>query len=407
MAGALGLLLLGGGAVGRSAFGAQAGALARDEVVLTSGIRIEGTVVSVAEEGVTSKTQGAEMTWPLGKVHSVTRGGKTETYNPRAKRTSHLKRDEAKPGGEPLGGASRSAPVQKPTTRPEPRFKRPKPEEALRFLKSLPRVWRNTRDFDPSAPSKKVLVQLWEDYTVQDLKTTRVMHPGGHIEDPKAPNRFSQRHLRLRPSDWKYFTALEQLEAFEATHDLEGITDECFFYLGQLSQSVTRLHIEMSEATGEGVRHLQNLKNLKSLSLNFSRTITDAALVHAAGIGSLEYIDVGACPGITGSGVAALSKLKNLRALKIGSCSLSDSSLRYFKALPVEELDMSNVEAGWIVRYRGGGRARFTVSFAGLRTLLASRDNLPNLKRLVLRKTKLSRQQKDLLAKLRPGLQVR
>ena len=301
----------------------------------------------------------------------------------------------------------------------EPQFTKPTPQEALKFLKALPRVWRNARDFDPKAPSKKILLQLWEDFTVEDLKTVKVVHPGGHIEDPTAPKRFSRRHLRIKPSDWRYFTVFEQLEAFEATHDMDGITDQCFFYLGQLPQSMTRIHLEMSEATGEGVRHLQNLKNLKSLSLNFSRTIADVALVHAGGIASLEYLDVNGCPRITGRGVAALAKLKRLNVLKIGGTSLSDASLVHFKALAVEELDLSDNVAEWVVKYRGGGRHHFTVSFAGLRRLLASRGALPNLKRLTLRRNlprwvkpvvkaqAFSKAQKARLARLRPGLRVR
>ena len=240
------------------------------------------------------------------------------------------------------------------------------------------RVWRNTRDSDPKAPSKKILLQLWENYTAEDLKTLKVVHPGGHVEDPKAPNRFSRRHLHVEPRHWRYFTVFEQAEAFVVGHDMDGVTDECLFYLGKFPQSVTRIQLEMSEATGEGVRHLQNLANLKALSLNFSRTIGDVALVHAGSIASLEYLDVNGCLRITGRGVAE-----------------------------------------WVVKYRGGGMHRFTVSFAGLRRLLGSEDALPNLKRLTLRRTlprgvkpvvkagPFSKAQKAELAKLRPGLEVR
>jgi hypothetical protein len=142
-------------------------------------------------------------------------------------------------------------------------------------------------------------------------------------------------------------------------------------------------------------------------------------LVRASRIGLLEYLDVNGCPRITGSGVRALSKLKNLRVLKIGGCSLSDASLRHFKALSVEQLDLSDNVAEWVVRYRGGGQHRFTVSFAGLKSLLVSKDALRNLKRLTLRRNlprwvkpvvkaePFSKAQKAELARLRPGLQVR
>lgn len=75
--------------------------------------------------------------------------------------------------------------------------------------------------------------------------------------------------------------------------------------------------------------------------------------------------------------------------------------------------------AEWVIKYRGGGQHHFTVSFAGLRSLIASEDALPNLKRLTLRRNlpgwakpvvkveSFSKAQKAELAKLRPGLQVR
>ena len=278
---------------------------------------------------------------------------------------------------------------------------KPTPEEALKFLKSMPRVWRN-----PTG-KKKELTQLWESYTVADLKTLKIVHPGGHVEDPTAPNSFSRRHLRISPADWKYFTAFEQMEEFVVAHDMEGITDECLFHVGQFPQTVKTLRLEMSEASGEGIRHLQNLRQLRALSLNFSRTLDDRALVHAAGVASLQYLDVNACPQVTGTGVAALAKLKNLKTLKIGSCSLSDESLQHFNNLPIQELDLSNVEKGWIVDYRGGGRCRFTVTFDGLRRLLANKQNLPNLQRLLLTDTSFTRPQKVQLAELRPGLEVK
>ena len=305
-----------------------------------------------------------------------------------------------------VGAAPGPAPAPVPVP-PEPEFVRPSPEEALRFLQSMPHVWRNTRDYDPTGPSKKILVQLWEDFTVEDVKTVKLIHPGGHVEKPGEPGSFSKKHLVMRAADWRYFTAFEQLEEFQLTHDIDGATDECLFYLGHLPQTMHTIRFEMSFATGEGVKYLQKLKNLKSLSLNFSRTITDVALYHAARIENLEHLDVGACPLIQGPGVAELARLKKLKVLKIGSCSLSDASLAFFVHLPVEELDLSNVEKGWIIEYRGGGRCRFTVAALGLARLLNTPGSLPNLKRLILRDTNISKEDKQRLAALRPGLEVR
>jgi hypothetical protein len=143
------------------------------------------------------------------------------------------------------------------------------------------------------------------------------------------------------------------------------------------------------------------------------------ALVHAGGIRSLEYLDVNGCPRITGTGVKALAKLQNLKTLKIGGTSLSDASLVHFRALRVEELDLSDNVGEWVVKRQGGGEHHFTVSFAGLRSLIASKDALPNLKRLKLTRNlprwvkpavkskPFSKAQKAELARLRPGLEVK
>jgi hypothetical protein len=153
-------------------------------------------------------------------------------------------------------------------------FEKPTPEEALVFLQLLPRVWR-------SAKGKKILVQLWEDYTVEDLKTVRLVHPGGHIEDPTAPNRFSRHHLRLRPKDWRYFTVFGRLEQFEMGHDMPGVTDECLFYLGHGS-SISRHRYAVSSSS----RLKQPLRSWKSSNVTHSSAAnTDFAHVALVGIG--------------------------------------------------------------------------------------------------------------------------
>jgi hypothetical protein len=306
---------------------------------------------------------------------------------------------------------------------------KPTAEEALAFMRTWPLTWGGK-----GASGKVIWVQPWANRTVEDIRTMTTLHPGYHVRsgqmwergEPVGPERkalpkfVGKMHTRLDPAEYRFFTAFEKLEKFEVTHDLEDITDECLFYLGHLPQSVTALQLEMSEVVGPGIKHLQNLKNLKTLSMNLSRTLTDEALVQASGIQSLEHLSVSSSPAITGSGVKALAKLKGLKSLKIGSCSLSDASLDNFKDLAIEELDLSHTEMGWAIKYRGGGHANFTVTYAGLRSLLAPKENLPNLKRLILAtdpkvraslltpsSLKITAQQEQQLAELRPGLEVR
>jgi hypothetical protein len=69
---------------------------------------------------------------------------------------------------------------------------------------------------------------------------------------------------------------------------------------------------------------------------------------------------------------------------------------------------------GWAIEYRGGGHAKFTVTYAGLHALLADKRNLPKLNRLIVASTiqanlltpgafNLSVKEKDELVRLRPG----
>jgi hypothetical protein len=323
----------------------------------------------------------------------------------------------------PTAGASSTTEGQSPPT-----FVQPTAEEALAFLRTWPLTWGGK-----GADGKVIWVQQWEKRTVEDIKTITTLHPGYHVRSgdmwrkgiPVLPERkalpkfVGKMHTRLDPADFRFFAAFEKLEKFEATHDLEDITDDCLFYLGHLSQTVHTIQLQMCEATGEGVRYLQNLKNLKTLRMDLSRPVTDKALIHAADIPTLERLDVSSCPAITGSGVKELARLKKLKALRIGSCSLSDASLANFKGLSIEELDLSHTEMGWAIEYRGGGRANWTVTFAGIRSLLADKANLPNLKRLILTDPnirpalltpgafKLSPKEREQLTRLRPGLEVR
>ena len=119
----------------------------------------------------------------------------------------------------------------------EPKFRRATPEETLRFLRTLR---RGTGPL-PSGESPKP----WIHMTVEDIRTLKLVHPGYHTNRDGEP----ARHVRLKPSDWWYFTGFEQLEVFEMLHDIEGVDDPCFHYLGQLPQTMRRLHLEMSEAT--------------------------------------------------------------------------------------------------------------------------------------------------------------
>ena len=298
-----------------------------------------------------------------------------------------------------VAAACVAADAEKPN---EETFRKPTPEEALRFLRSLPPVAR--------MHAKGYWVRQYDDFTVEDLKTCKVLHPGGHVQDPRNPKKTNTPHLYLYPWDWKYFTVFEGLESFEAYHDIEGIDDSCFFYLGQLpSKTMRKILIGIAgKANGDGVKHLQNLENLESLTIKFSRDITDIALEHAGGIKSLQYLDVNGCPLITGSGVRHLARSeepedpqdRRMLAHRRVARALQDAvhrgtgSFGQREALGGALPGRRTAPVHGVVQWTEGASWRI-------------KTTCPRLKKLYLKGTRISKGQMAQLEKLRPGLEVK
>ena len=87
------------------------------------------------------------------------------------------------------------------------------------------------------------------------------------------------------------------------------------------------------KVTNDGLKELQGLKNLKSLTVFFCEQITDDGMKHVKGLTTLEKLSI-TNTGVGDDGVAALKDLKNLTALKklkllyIGGASLTDAAVK-------------------------------------------------------------------------------
>ena len=248
------------------------------------------------------------------------------------------------------------------------------PEEALAILQSLPPVARKIE-------GKPQLVHLWKDKTPADIRTMKTISPGGHIQGGA--------HLKIKGDDWRGFTAFEQLEKAELW-EIEGADDTAFRHLGNLSQTVNWLFVEIAGVSDLGLAPLANLKNLRYLGIGWTKTVTDGAFESLAGITSLEHLLVSGCKGITGEGVGKLKTLPKLKTLEIGSTSVTDATLKHFSPLQVEELNLSQNQ----------------VTAAGLAELLSDANNLPHLKTLTLKKVPLGEADLAALQSARPGLKI-
>jgi hypothetical protein len=248
------------------------------------------------------------------------------------------------------------------------------PEEALAILKSLPPIARKV-------DGKKQMIQPWQDKTPADIRTMKLISPGGHIEG--GP------HLKIKGEDWRCFTAFAQLEKAELW-EIEGADDTAFRHLGNLSQTVNWLFVEIAEVSDRGLAPLANLKNLRYLGIGWTKTVTDGAFDSLARITSLEHLLVSGCKGIKGEGVGKLTVLPKLKTLEIADTGVSDATLSRFAALQIEELNLSQNK----------------VTAAGLAKLLSDTKNLPRLKTLTLKKVALSDADLAAVKAARPGLNI-
>lgn len=253
-------------------------------------------------------------------------------------------------------------------------YQRPTAEEALTFLQSLPPVARKI-------DGKKQMVQEWKNKTANDIRTMTEIAPGGHIE--------SGDHFTLHGKDWRYFTAFENLK--KATlYEIHGVSDEAFYHMGHLSPTVTYLFVEGGEFTDKGVKELQRLKNLEFLGIGWNKGLDDAGVAHMAELPNLTEVLVSGCKGVKGPGIERLAKLKKLKTLKAAGTSITDSTLVHLKKLGVEELYLGQND----------------VTSNGLKTLLADRNALKNLKTIELKKVNLTAEDVAELQRLRPGVKI-
>ena len=250
---------------------------------------------------------------------------------------------------------------------------RTSPEEALRFLQSLPPLVRKV-------DGQKVTVHPWKDKTPEDIRTMKELRPGGHVADGG--------HLRIDGDDWRCFTAFAQIEKAELW-EIEGADDRAFRHLGNLSPTVNHLFVEIATVTDEGLKPLQNLR-LKFLAIGWTKSVTDGAFRSVAGIASLEHLVLNGCTGVTGREVAALTALPKLRVLELAGTSLTGANLPRLASLGIEELNVS----------------QNSITGAELLRLLNGPGALPRLKKLVVRKVPLADSELAALTAARPGLQI-
>jgi putative heme-binding domain-containing protein len=136
---------------------------------------------------------------------------------------------------------------------------------------------------------------------------------------------------------WAGDKELEALKAFPELRVLKlreciGITAQGMRCLAGLTQ-LRELDLDKTRVPNEGLKRLEKLVNLHSLSLFWNTDITDDGLRHLQHLTNLRHLDLNNCCHITDKGVAYLRELTNLRYLGLGGTKISDDGLRCLKSL--------------------------------------------------------------------------
>lgn len=126
----------------------------------------------------------------------------------------------------------------------------------------------------------------------------------------------------------------KDLEALKAFPDLRilnlrecwGTTEKGLQCLAGLTQ-LRELDLQKTGVSDEGLKHLEKLTNLQSLSFYWDLGITDKGLRHLQGLTALRHLDLSSCSEVTGAGLTHLSNLRNLHYLNLSDTKISDDDL--------------------------------------------------------------------------------
>ncbi len=156
--------------------------------------------------------------------------------------------------------------------------------------------------------------------------------------------------------------------------------------------ALKHLSLQGNAFNDEGLKHLENMKQLRSLWIGMNqKPITDAGVQHLAGLTMLEALDLQRS-SLSDEGIAALRNLKNLRHLDIsigrspGDKPITDASVDTLTTL-------TNLQGLMLLSTH--------ITDRGVKRL----SELPKLKTLWL-STSFSEQQREELKKRRPNLKV-
>lgn len=107
-----------------------------------------------------------------------------------------------------------------------------------------------------------------------------------------------------------------------------------YFHIPANQEVMVRIRRIDDYGLRELVRELVECPNITTLNLSENRNVTDAGLVHLAGLPHLTRLNLSSC-SINDGGLVHLVSLPNLAWLNLAYCNrLSDACLKHIRAMP-------------------------------------------------------------------------
>jgi hypothetical protein len=157
-------------------------------------------------------------------------------------------------------------------------------------------------------------------------------------------------HVSVRDEDIKRIAGLRRLKWLDLMDATPEFTDKSLEVLAQMP-SIEALSICDASITDRGLTALENMRQLKELTLgplpfgsirNSRFHFTDEGVAHLESLTNLVCLDLD-CPTLSGEGLRHVAKLANLKRLKLNGRGLTDNDLRLFASLPnLESLELRN-----------------------------------------------------------------
>ena len=123
------------------------------------------------------------------------------------------------------------------------------------------------------------------------------------------------------------------------------ITDAAMSHVGRIAGLVA-LDVSGTGVTAAGLRHVAQLQNLRRLTLDNCKKLSDGALAFVGQVATLETLSLAGCKSITDAGLTSLAQ--PLLSLSVRGCRVSDAGLAKLMAgigATCTSLDLASTQA--------------------------------------------------------------